>query len=356
MHKIITLLFLSFSCLNFISCQEKKENTTMNQNTVEEFHWKETISCPTGYPIDVHDGALILPGGGTVGLHLGTHNGPWGATGRSMSNGVKPLPKKIDVIWLSYAEDTFYEIDSDIDYDKILALFKEGYLDSNTNKNRTYTTIVVGFAPGGVVVVWLNGPGKQIEVGRYQGKKTVVPAEEIAKLDNHDKLLFSPEYRKEIMSNEKIVPLEVQVANKNKAIPFGLWDTYRERYNWKSVYSIQGGGEAINAYFTMLNGEEEQLIDETFEKNTFEKRAIPRTVNFGWRDKEGQRYGGSVTFNEKEILAAYQKLYNTNPEIQAELEFKVNIPNTYVTVVLKGNGQEIPLKENQVSTFKSSKK
>lgn len=179
MRKILTLLPAGFLGL---SCNGQAERAS--SQALEEFHWRETISCPLGYPIDVHDGALILPGGGSVGLYLGTHNGPWGSTGRSMSNGLKPLPKKIDVVWLSYAEDAFYEIDEDIDYDKIRALFKEGYRDSNTKKNRTYTTIVIGFAPGGVVVVWLNGPGKQVEVGRYQGKKTIVPTEEIAKLES----------------------------------------------------------------------------------------------------------------------------------------------------------------------------
>ncbi|WP_235212265.1 DUF2931 family protein [Sphingobacterium sp. ML3W] len=351
MLKIYTLLSAGFFGL---SCNGKAEKAS--SQAVEEFHWRETISCPVGFPIDVHDGALILPGGGSVGLYLGTHNGPWGATGRSMSNGLKPLPKKIDVIWLSYAEDAFYEIDTAIDYDKILALFKEGYLDSNTKKNRTYTTIVVGFAPGGVVVVWLNGPGKQVEVGRYQGKKTVIPAEEIAKLDNHEKLLFSPEYRKEIMLNEKIVPKEVREANAGKPIPYGLWDRLRQKHIWKSTYSIADGGQATNAYFIMQNGEEEQLIDETFEKNIFEERAIPRIMNFGWRAKNGQHYGGGVVFDDDEIVKAYEKIFKNKPIQPVELVISVNEQNTGVAATLKCGEQEISMLKMKVSIFKSSKK
>ncbi len=332
----------------------------MSQSTTEatkEFRWKETITCPLGYPVDVYEGGLESAKGSTS-LYLGTHTGTygWGHIGGSMSSGIKPLPNRLDVVWLSYAEDTFYHIDTKLDYDKMLALFEEGYLDSFTNKKMTYSTIVVGFAPGGVVVVWLFGSGKQIEVSRYEGKKIVIPEQEIAGLDSHEKLLFSPDYRKSIMLNEQIVPLEVREANKNKPIPYGIWDTYRKRYNWKPSYSIPKGGEAINSYFFMLNGEQEEFIDETFKNITFSPRAVPRMVNLGWRDSTGQRYGGSVTFNEQEILKAYQELYRNDSAINAELEFKVNIPNTYLTIVLKGNGQEIPLSENQINVYKSSKK
>ncbi|WP_051959953.1 DUF2931 family protein [Sphingobacterium sp. ML3W] len=331
----------------------------MSQNTTgatKEFKWRETITCPLGYPVDVYEGGLESNKGSTS-LYLGTHTGTygWGHIGGSMSSGIKPLPNRLDVVWLSYAEDTFYHIDTKLDYDKILALFEEGYLDSFTHKKMTYSTIVVGFAPGGVVVVWLFGAGKQIEVSRYEGKKIVIPEQEIAKLDSHEKLLFNPDYRKSIMFNEKIVPLEVREANKNKPIPFGLWDTYRKKYNWKPSYSIPNGGEAINSFFIMLNGEQEEFIYETFKNRTFSPRAVPRMVNLGWRDSTGQRYGGSVIFNEQEILKVYQELYKNGAVKSAELVFKVNVSNTAIMVFLNSEGQEVIIRENKIEIFKSSK-
>ena len=59
---------------------------------------------------------------------------------------------------------------------EIIEKFKEGYPNSslyfgrNKNENETYNYIVAGFAPGGVVVVWLSGSGKQIEIGRHHFK------------------------------------------------------------------------------------------------------------------------------------------------------------------------------------------
>ncbi|WP_051959699.1 DUF2931 family protein [Sphingobacterium sp. ML3W] len=326
-------------------------------NAIEEYDWQETISCPPGYPVDVYEGGLESDKGSTS-LYLGTHTGAsgWGHTGGSMSSGIKPLPNRLDVVWLSYAEDTFYHIDTKLDVDKIHSLFEEGYLDSFTKKKTTYTTIVVGFAPGGVVVIWLFGSGKQVEVSRHEGKKIVISEQEIAKLDSHEKLLFNAEYRKSIMLNEKIVPLELREANKNKPIPFGLWDTYRKKYNWKPSYSIPNGGEAINSYFIFVNGEQEELTDETFENIDFGLRAIPRTMNLGWRDFTGQRYGGSVIFNEQETTKAYQSLYKNTAVKSAELIFKVNESNTSVVVLLKAEEREIVLRETKIEIFKSSKK
>ena len=92
-------------------------------------------------------------------------------------------------MWVSYAEDCMYEIDTEIDYDKMLKLFNEGYYIPSMNDNpeprkENYKEIIVGMAPGGVVVIWLQGLRRQIEIGRYQEKKTVIPQEEIARLDD----------------------------------------------------------------------------------------------------------------------------------------------------------------------------
>ncbi|PZQ87306.1 MAG: hypothetical protein DI548_06030, partial [Flavobacterium johnsoniae] len=121
-----------------------------------------------------------------------------------------------------YAENIFYDIDTEIDHDKMVKLFKEGYEENNKKWGRrkeNYRTIIVGFAPGGVAVIWLAGAGKQVEIGRYQAEKITIPQEEIDKLDSHDKLLFDEANVKRIMSKESFVPLEVQKANQNKPIP-----------------------------------------------------------------------------------------------------------------------------------------
>lgn len=359
LYAVLLLLTLTSSCQNK---QQVKENKEMN---LEKFYYQPTISCPLGYPVEVYRGGLESQNGGFEPLNLGTHTGKggWGGTGRSMSSGIKTVPNRLNLIWVSFAEDVFYSIDCEIDYNKMVEKFKEGYQDSafffNDNgvyKKETYDYIVVGLAPRGVVIVWLSGSGKQVEIGRYQGEKIVVSQDEIATLDSHDRLIFQGDYRKKTMLNEKIVPREVQESNQNKPIPFGLWDTYRAVYIWRPTFVVQHEGSMIDTRLEMFNGEFEDQFDQVLVKNEFTKRAIPKRVNIGWRDNTGQNYSGTMDFDEKELFEAFKEMYKDHKDNKAELEFSVNILNTFITVMLKSKEKEIRLPKTKVDIFKADTK
>jgi hypothetical protein len=358
-HFYAVLMLLTLTA----SCQNKKYDKEMNE---PKFEYEGNICSPLGYPVDVYEGGLESSSGSTS-LYLGVTTGEWGSNGGGMSHSEKAVPKRLNVTWLSYAEDTFYTIDCDIDYDKMLRLFKEGYqskawfLNDGRYQTQTYDAIVVGFAPGGVVVVWLNGIDKQVEIGRYEGKKIEIPQNEIGGLDNHERLLFDAQYRKETMLSKQIVPLEVQEANKNKPIPYGLWDSYRERYSWRPIFAQRVSSDStmriVYTYLEMFNGEFESLFDQSLVENEFTKRAIPKYVNFAWKDKAGQVYSGTLNFDQKEIFDAFKEIYKDNENAQAELVFQINIPNTFITVMLKSKDKEVHInKGTKVEVFKSRKK
>ncbi|MFD2909641.1 DUF2931 family protein, partial [Flavobacterium ardleyense] len=327
---------------------------------------EENNNAPLGYPIDVYSGGLKLRGGGTVGLSLGTSSGRrgWGSYGAGMTSGRKSLPDSLDITWLSYAEDTFYHINCAIDYDKILQLFQEGYDEKDAGGNirhETYNTIIVGYAPGGVVVVWVFGSSKQVEVGRYQGKKTTIDQQEIDHLDYPKKLFFQQAYRDATMDDENIVPNKVREANKNKPIPYGLWDNYRVKYLWRPVFKQNKFDDStfsmISARLEMFNGEIEELFDEGLQQKVFTAKAIPDGFNIIWRDKNGQVYSGTVDFDEKTAFEAFSEIYKNDKDIEAELVISVNVPNTFITVMLKSKDQEVSLNNNaKVKVFKTSQK
>jgi Protein of unknown function (DUF2931) len=367
------LLILVFLVALTSSCQKKTNptpatskgaltNKQQPMTTTElktSFSWEEGLNAPLGYPIEVYRGGLELETG-FVGLSgEGTTTGfeGWGTDANGASYGEKSLPKRIHCIWLSYAEDCFYEIDCNVDYDKMLRLFNEGYIEKNVQGRDvvTYGKIMTGFAPGGVVVLWVSGAGKKVEIGRYQGKETTIPAAEIASLDSHEHLLFDPVDRKRTLENPMIIPLEVQTANKNKPIPYGLWDTYRKRYSWRPVFVIQEGGKMNeDAGFETINGEVESLIYELFTNNEYSPRAIPSGLGFSWWDKDGQGYGAYVKFDEKEMADAFAAVYKDHRNSDVDIEIKVNKINSYFTVRLKGNGKEIPVWEkNKIEVYKS---
>jgi hypothetical protein len=377
MKKIQTLVIALLLALTS-SCQEKKENnkqankpgiqdtlTTMETN----FKWQEGLSCPSGYPIQVYrgwlEGPLVSNGvneepnsiTSISGFGTTTGIGDWGENSSGMSQGVKPIPQRLNCTWYSYVEDVMYHINTELDYPKMVKLFNEGFQDSNRKRGKvmtTYNHIIIGFAPGGVVAVWLKGGDKDVEIGRYQGKKVVISSKEIASLDSHERLLFDPVDRERTLKNPKIIAPEVQEANKNKPIPYGLWDSYRIKYSWKPTYEfVREGKISDDLSFDMFNGERETLLDEEFVKNEYHERAIPRVLSFAWWDKNGQGYGGYFLFDEKEIFAAFMEMHKKNPEANIDLEVKINPGSTYLAATLKNGISTIPLKKSKTEVYES---
>lgn len=371
------ILFLVTSTL-ISSCQEKKETnrqannlsakdtlTTMKTN----FKWQEGLSCPSGYPIQVYRGWLegpIVSNGvneepnsttSIYGFGTTTGTGDWGENSSGMSQGEKPIPQRLNCTWYSYVEDVMYHINTELDYQKMVKLFNEGFQSSIRKRGKvmtTYNHITIGFAPGGVVVVWLKGGDKDVEIGRYQGNKVVISQEEIASLDSHERLLFDPVDRVRTLKNPKIISPEDQEANKNKPIPYGLWDSYRIKYSWKPIFEfVREGKISDDLSFDMFNGERETLLDDEFVKNEYQQRAIPRVLSFAWWDKNGQGYGGYIRFDEKEIFAAFKELHEKNPEANIDLEVKINPGSTYLVVVIKNGTNDIPLKKGKTEVYES---
>ena len=346
------------------SCQEKKTEKKMQATKTEKFKYEATGNCPVGYPVEVYRGGFEAEDGSYVSLQAGTHTGiaGWGDVGSGMSDGIKTVPNRLNVQWVSYAENCVYEINTEVDYDKMVHYFKEGYQESMVFFNKggkyekeTYTYIVVGYAPGGAVYIWLAGSEKQVEIGRYQGKKVVIPQAEIDKLDGFEKLMHQKGESERIMNNPKMVPPEVREANRNNPIPFGLWDTYRERYSWRPVFnSIQDGWGVFDCGMDMFNGENESLFDQSLVKNEFSKRAIPKLINIGWRDKTGQNYSGTFWFDEREIFDAFHKIFKDKPNGEAEIEIRISKGNMDIAAFLIGNGKETGINmKTKVEIFKS---
>ncbi|KQO22471.1 hypothetical protein ASF10_08830 [Flavobacterium sp. Leaf82] len=372
------ILFLATSTLTS-SCQEKKvtnkqadklsiQDTLTNMET--NFKWQEGLSCPEGYPIEVYrgwlEGPLVSNGvnekpnstTSISGFGTTTGIGNWGENSSGMSQGIKPIPQRLNCIWYSYVEDIMYEIDTEIDYPKMVKLFNEGFQDSNRKRGKvmtTYNHITIGFAPGGVVVVWLKGGQKDVEIGRYHGNKVVITPQEIASLDSHERLLFDPVDRERTLKNPKIIAPEVQQANKNKPIPYGLWDSYRIKYSWRPIYVFVREGKVQDELsFSLFNGERETLLGEEFSKNEYQERAIPRSLGIRWWDKNGQGYSGSFIFDEKEIFAAFKELHKKNPESNIDLEVKINPGSTYLGLTIQNGINAIPLKKSKTKVFEST--
>lgn len=365
MNKILKYL-LSFLFFTQMSCQEKK--APKKTETMTKYEWTEGTSAPLGYPMEVYKGGIECEGGDWVNLDIGLAPGgkAWGTINKGMGSSFKSLPTRLDFIWMSYMENQFYMIDEKIDIDKIKEYFAQGYDikaadGSGSVKHLNFDKICIGMAPGGMVVLWVAGIGIQKEIGRYQGKKVTIPESEIMKLDSHENRFFRDDYLKDIHSSEKIVPLEIQKENKGKAIPMGLWDTYRIRYGWQPMFELPEKGTlnaVIDVAIAMVNGEIERFdaLKTPLAGNEF--RAIPRSVSFSVVDANDNIYVASSGLNEKSSLEAFAKIFgNDSKSTKAKIVIRVNEAYSFFTIQLQGeNGKAAFIKTENLEMFKSNTK
>ena len=352
---IITFILLALwltGCWGYKAKQNKAK-----ANAQPEYKWGVAVNAPIGYPIRFY---AAMVGGTPISreLYSGTEEPDWGCAAGYESHSMGELPQSVDMVWLSYKEDCFYRLKTAIDYEKIAKLFREGFDERVPNgevRHATYNTVVVGIAPGGVVVLWAgNAYFKITEIGRYQAEK--IDLKEPPGLDSHQRLIFSKEDREETLNSDLAIPKAVREANKNKPIPFGLWDSYRDhQYQWYPTFEIPNGrigdvdyqywnGEADTFFFTdFITLEEHKDVFAPKELyHNIRKLPLYKEIRFTYKAEDGIKYGVGLQFDWEDILATYKKVFGEHPEeVKAHLDIRINRENTYLTVRLVGdNGKE----------------
>ena len=366
MRKVLVLLFFTLLILQLLNCKSHKyKEKTMNE---QEYEWGVAVNTPIGYPIRFY---AAMVGGTPIVRELYTEKEEpdWGNAFGYESTSMDKLPKSVDMVWLSYKEDCFYRLKTAIDYEKIEKLFREGYKERVPNgevRHTTYDTVVVGIAPGGVVVLWVGrGYKKNTEIGRYQAEK--IDLKEPPGLDSHQRLIFSKEDREEVLNSDLTIPKAVREANKNKPIPFGLWDSYRDhQYQWFPVYEIPNGkigdvrvrywnGEAGTTLYTDFSFYKDKE-DLFYLEEPIQKRSLFKELVISYKAESGQKYLAKVWFDWEAVLTAYQEVFGKETDkVTAHLDIRVNRANTYLTFQLIGdNGKQTFLEPETLEYYKLS--
>ncbi|OBW39363.1 hypothetical protein AB670_04297 [Chryseobacterium sp. MOF25P] len=312
-----------------ISCQNRME---------EKFEWLPTESAPELYPMNIYKGNLYFEDGKSVYIpsSLIAHNG-WGNSGSTHTQGedLKPVPVKLEITWASFTENKFYTGSWDLPKEKMLKLFQEGVVWYGTRKKETYRQILVGCAPGGVVVVWMRGAEQQVEIARFQARET--------KIAMSDYVPENPSItQKEYFDISKEVPEALENIKKKGGIQYGLWDSYRKKYTWRTRIEIPNY-TFDNTSYEMFNGEMEELFDESLKKNEFKERAVPKLLDFIIADAQGKRTVWEFKYlDEEEIMGLFKQ---ANPNIPIEIVLRMNKDFTNRSLIFKQGEKEIPIKK-----------
>lgn len=321
----------------------------------DKFEWSPGLGAAPLYPMESYRCNFIYADGdGVSPAPTNLTHGVWGEENGSSVVGEreKPIPVVLEISWLSYTENKFYKGHFKLPYEKISTLFHRGYnsLDfekekGNVFKRHEYNNIVAGLAPGGVVVVWVNGGSSTVEIGRFQATETHIDMKDFAPSAwTHDQKTYT----------ERKAGHDTAVT-KNLAkngIAFGLWDRYRERFNQRPFikYDQAYPVETNSIYMSYFNGEGETIYDEKYQKNDYRSRARVKKMNLGWTDVhagKSQDYGLDISFDEAEMFRAYKEAFGDNSEKEGQLLVEINRGNDRYRIFLQVGTLKIELVKQQ---------
>ncbi|WP_299250055.1 DUF2931 family protein [uncultured Cytophaga sp.] len=339
----LCLLVTLVACTQKEITNENNKSTTMNQ-TLE---WAPGVCAPELYPVEVYRGDfytetdwLSIPNGGIV-------EAGWGDNGMNMDRG-GIIPDSFSITYFAYMENKFYTGKFALPKQNIEKLFREGVIDYGTKKYETYYAMIVGMAPGGVLVVWMQTYDKQVEIGRYQASEMDLDWE-----------IFNPRIRVE-NKNEYVSGVvsrrTAAVSNfKKNGLMLGLWDTYRIKYNWRPVFEFPKGSKVDHIDMKMYNGEQELLWGDALTANAIVPRAITWRTNMLFFDETGQDFGADIDFDETELFEAYKQIFRNDKAQDGELVFKYNDNRSSLIILLRNKTEEIELRKCKISIFKRTK-
>jgi len=333
---IINMLYIFFMLQ---ACT--KQQTKMDK---DNFSYSVTFSAPGGeYPAEVHYGYLtddkkeLVAGVPKAGIT----NGKWQYDGSEAGQGGNVVPTHLNLIYVAYAEKKFYQVDADLPKNKMLELFREGFTiegspDSEGNYPwvpDTYKTLTIGVAPGGVVVVWLSGNHHRREVYRLQAKETFVDVNDFYQnADNENQEQFFDSWFK------IAVPENVQSDIKQKGIPYGLWDKYREKYKYRFVLHPYDEKDYIKqAYRINYNGETEYLKSKE-EVDKYKEDSVPYNVMFSFFQNNAE-----IIFDDNEILKVFEDFNKQNPNDPIDIIVRPKFRYKDFEVFVKCKDKEIKL-------------
>ncbi len=323
-------------------------NTKKPMEKEKTFGWSVSVTAPRNYTTEVHKGYFSGTDKFISAIYnMGAQGNGWCEEGTTGAGSGNTIPSKLTLTWVSYAEKKFWKIDTLIDSVKILHLFEEGYMNTDrtgVTSRVTYKQIIIGLAPGGIVVLWLAGDNRRVEVGRYQAKETSVDVNAFVPVPGTYKDLaefYTIHY-------ENSIPEKTKELIKAKGIPFGVWDEYRVKYNYNFRIQFYKEDKEDYRHCTYLNGEEEIIKGENLK--SFQKKALPWRVNLKFTEKWAE-----AEFNDEELMAAFKEFTKEDKTAEVEIVGKVGFMYNDMEFWVQCKDKKIPLKKVKIGMWNRAK-
>ena len=368
-NTISYIIILCLGLLPITSCQKKE--------VIPQFYVE--ISHPDNkYRITPIKDYILTLEGTTAGLPYGSSSGRWADSGARWTEELG-TPIGADIVYYSNYEDVFYHLKADFPVDYMKEMTQRAYFiyepknfEGNLpqyidlREKRSYFSqvnftgtvcnefdnLIFGFAPKGMVVVWLGYGPTRIELARYQAE--LVKDEKLIK-EYEDRLATM--YYNVSRKDKYEIHKEIHGEKVSKATP-ERWDNYRKKYKLKVVISSENKGFRVFRISTeYFNGEKRITLCPYMTSPKAEERAIPEMMRFVFETAKGASYNCEVFFDWDKLHTICSK----NPTAEHTLEVKLNATSTDLEVFLDGEpikteGQYIRKNDDGDFVFKDSYK
>lgn len=275
----------------------------------------------------------------------------WGQDGSIEIGGKKSLPTQLYVKWLSCTEGEsgqLYEGTFELPYDTILDMFHKGYAYKEPNgtvSREEYGNIVVGFAPGGVVALWVNGSHRRVQVGCWVADKLPADDELFASRGGQKKWV-----RQLLSRHSDYIPDYIR----NQDVSERQWVDYNNKY--LSRYKIKFESEdvdIVDVKTEYYNGELYHLYP--FNDTVYYQRACPKRIYIGWKQDENI-FDAFIQFDKEYLFNNIDKL-NERPNSKMDFVFNINKCNNKIECYLSNQIDtiELPDKYRKIKIFMNRK-
>lgn len=288
------------------------------------------------------------------------------------------FPTGVDIVWSSLLERKWYfaEIDfSKKDLELIKSLLQTGYegygnksMEEKSHRVILYDRFNVCCLPGGEIRFYFSGGRRTICLDTvFYGKETdemddiIVHGLRTNRSENSrywtdvndffDYVLYEGKYRKEIdeLKDEKSSFCEIiKSFRENGSVPFGLWNDYYQRYDYKIDVLFENQEESVpqmeNVYFS--NGERYSRKMLVNPNGDIRRPSPVMSIDVWWRVKDNF-YFANLYFNESETFYLFKKAFDHYNGDGASLQVRISKYNNFIEVFLIG-GDAVPLKFEKV--------
>ncbi len=317
---------------------------------MKEYNWLPSECAPKDYPIYLHKAHFKTNNGNVISIPNKrlVKNG-WGTIGSThiVGDALKAIPNELFISWFSVAENKYYEGNYILPTNIIQALFEVETIHTRTQQKVKYKRIITGLAPGGLISIWLAGPGIQKEVASFRALENEIEWNELFPAMQMNR----KEYVEFILNKDTDAATRQLITAGN--IPLTKWKEYQKKYNWELKLTHKDNFRSKTAMIEMVNGEKEMVFIKT-NITEFKETAIPNYFRIAWDDKNHNSYASKVYLDKDEIFETFKKLYESE-ESHNEMRIAIEIDryNSMIVVFVENKSEKIALKNVKVKIYEA---